>query len=122
MFMRKFWLAASFAAFAATPAFAVDDSIMATRFGNTEHVENSIGHASIYFNADHTFTGKASAVLINLSLKGTWKIDGTNLCLTYDSPPPGEDNPSCAPATAHVIGDTWDSKGRKVTLLKGIVD
>ena len=120
--MRKLLLLASFAAFAATPAFAIDDSIMATRFGNTEHVENTIGHASIYFNADHTFTGKASAVLIHLSLKGTWKIDGNNLCLTYDSPPPGEDNPSCAPATAHVIGDTWDSKGRKVTLIKGIVD
>jgi hypothetical protein len=120
--MRRFWLTVSFAALVATPAFAVDDSIMATRFGNTEHVENTIGHASIYFNADHTFTGKASAVLINLSLKGTWKIQGDNLCLTYDSPPPGEDNPSCAPATAHVIGDTWDSKGRKVTLVKGIVD
>jgi hypothetical protein len=117
--MRNLWLAFAAASLAASPALA-EDSLMASRFGNTEHVETSLGHANMYFAPDHTFTGKASALLFSLPLKGTWKLDGSTLCLNYESPPPGESNPSCSTITSHAIGDTWDSKGRTVTLLKGI--
>lgn len=109
-----------FAMLCGAPALAVDDSVMTGRFGNTEIVHTGLGQAHIYFNPDHTFTGAASALIIHLSLKGTWKIDGDNLCLVYDSPPPGESNPSCAPVAAHAVGDSWDSKGRNITLVKGI--
>jgi hypothetical protein len=118
--MRGLLLAVSLASLATTPALAVDDSVMSTRFGNTEIVDTSLGEAHMYFKPDHTFTGTASALIIHLSLKGVWKIDGDTICLNYESPPPGESNPSCSTIANHAIGDTWDSKGRKITLVKGI--
>jgi hypothetical protein len=117
--MRNFWFGVSLAVLAVTPALA-DDSVMSTRYGNTEVVENTLGEGYVYFNPDHTFTGKGNALIFHAAFKGTWKIDGGTICLTYESPPPGESNPSCAPIEAHNVGDTWDSNGRKVTLVKGI--
>jgi hypothetical protein len=118
--MRRFCFAFSAVALAATPAFALDDSAMASRIGNTVAVESTLGDAHLYFRADHTFTGTGSLAFVHLSLEGIWKLDGGDLCLTYDSPPPGESNPDCSPLTAHKVGDSWDYDGRKVTLVKGI--
>ena len=118
--MRKFCFALAAIVLAATPALAVNESVMATRYGNTEIVTTTLGEGRVWFNADHTFSGKGNALIFHSGFKGTWKISGDNICLTYEDPPPGESNPSCAPIEAHVIGDSWDSDGRKITLVKGI--
>jgi len=33
---------------------------------------------------------------------------------------PGAPNPTCVPATAHKVGDTWTAGGRTITLVQGI--
>jgi hypothetical protein len=116
--MRSVLLATAIFALAATAAFA-DDDLMASRYGNTVIAKSPNGpEAHLYYNADHTFTGKV--IGMDFKLKGTWKIDGTNFCATYDPPLPGMANPACAPLEAHQIGDTWTSGDRTVTLVQGI--
>jgi len=96
-----------------------DDDIMATRYGNTVVSKSANGpEVHMYYNADHTFTGKVIGV--DFALKGTWKADGGNICLTYDPPPPGMTNPVCLPAMAHQVGDTWTTGDRTATLVQGI--
>lgn len=48
-----------------------DDSLMASRFGNTVIAKTKGGgpEAHLYFNADHTFTGKV--IDPSIALKGT---------------------------------------------------
>jgi opacity protein-like surface antigen len=116
--MRSFLIAASLAVLSATAAFAADDSTIATRFGNTVVAKGTFGEVHLYFNADHSFTGKV--VSMNYGLKGSWKIDGDNLCLTYDPVPPGMINPSCAPIAAHKVGESWTANGRAISLVQGI--
>ena len=116
--MRRILFAVSLAACSATTAFAADDSTIAARFGNTVIAKGGVGEVHLYFNADHTFTGKVIAM--DYPLKGAWKIDGDNLCLSYDPPPPGITNPVCQPIAAHNIGDTWQAGDRTVTLVQGI--
>jgi len=119
--MRKIVLT-SLAAFAlaATVAVAADD-VMASRYGNTTVSTDSKGvETKVYYSADHTFTTKQGTQ----SGKGTWKVDGGNLCLTFETPPPGAPNPLCSPAAAHKVGDTWtvgegDQK-RTVKLVAGV--
>lgn len=116
--MRKFMFAAALIAASASTAFAADDSTIASRFGNTVIAKGGFGEVHLYFNADHSFTGKVMAM--NYALKGSWKIDGDNLCLTYDPPPPGITNPACAPVAAHAVGETWTANDRTATLVQGI--
>lgn len=98
-------------------AFAAGD-IMAGYYGNTV-ISKGKGHeVHTYYNADGTLTGKV--IGMSIVLKGTWKVDGTSLCLTYTPPPPTVKNPVCAPADAHQIGDNWAYDGRTVTLVQGI--
>ncbi|HWD49527.1 MAG TPA: hypothetical protein VG309_06340 [Rhizomicrobium sp.] len=119
--MRSILLAASLIALSASTAFAADD-VMANYYGNTVIASGGMVDTHSYYNADHTFTVKAPAV--GMEFKGTWKIEGGNLCRTYDSPPPGISNPLCTPAEAHKVGDTWtmsaNGKSRTLTLLKGV--
>lgn len=121
--MRKIVLT-SLAAFAlaTSVAFAADD-VMATRYGNTTVSTDAKGvETKVYYNADHTFTFKSGTQ----SGKGTWKIDGANICLTYDaaSAQPGVPNPLCLPVTARKVGDTWTTgegdQKRTVKLVAGV--
>jgi len=113
--MRAILLATAFA-IAATAAIA-DDGVLASRFGNTTITKDANGNEThIYYAADHTFTGKQGAN----AFKGTWKIDGGTICLTADPAIPNTPNPTCAPVSAHNVGDTWTAGPYTVSLVAGI--
>lgn len=102
----------------AAPAFA-DDSVMASRFGNTTLVTNSNGRVSkVYYNADHTFTTEDP----KLGIHGTWKVEGSTLCVTFTAHPPKDiPNPECDPVAPHQVGDSWKVGDATVSIAKGIV-
>jgi len=114
--MRKFLIAAAALAFSTTLAFA--DDIMASRYGNTTVTTDSSGtQTKLYYAADGTFTGKQGGQ----GFSGTWKLDSANnLCLSFSQTLPGIANPTCTPASAHKVGDTWGAAGLSVTLVQGI--
>jgi hypothetical protein len=107
-----------------TSAAFADDSVLASRFGNTTIATDTAGgQTKLYYNADHTFSAKMGDRTIN----GTWKVDGGNVCLTYANAtnlPVNMPNPNCLPVIAHNVGDTWitgdGAMKRTVTLVKGI--
>jgi hypothetical protein len=103
---------------ATTAVSFADDDIMATRYGNTVIAKSASNEAHLYYNADHTFTGKV--VGMTIVLKGTWELKGNQICSTYDPPLPGMTNPTCTQLDAHKVGDTWTSGDRTVTLVQGI--
>jgi YD repeat-containing protein len=112
--MRSLLIAAAFA-LTATAAYA--DDVMASRYGNTTITTDASGvQTKLYYNADGTFTGKQGA----FSFSGTWKLDGSTICLTFNPAPPGAPNPTCTPVSAHKIGETWNGGGRTITLVQGI--
>jgi hypothetical protein len=121
--MRAILIGAAAAALFASAAMA-DDSVLASRFGNTTIATEASGQTvKLYYNADHTFTTKSGAQ----TASGTWKLDGGTVCLTYSSAtalPLGMTNPTCVPVTAHAVGDTWTvgdgAQKRTITLVKGI--
>ena len=105
------------AAFALSAGVAFADDIMASRYGNTTVTTDANGVESrIYYSADGTFTGKQASQSFN----GTWKLDGSNICLTFAQPVPGAANPTCLPVAAHKVGDTWRTGDRTVSLVQGI--
>jgi hypothetical protein len=105
-------------------AAMADDSVLASRIGNTTISTGADGTVvKIYYNADHTFGGKLGAQTAG----GTWVLNGNTVCLTYTSPTPlpmGLTNPVCVPVTAHAVGDTWSvgtgDQKRTISLVKGI--
>ncbi len=99
------------------PPSAPSDDLMSARYGNTI-IAKGDHEVHMYFNADHTFTGKV--VDVGFDLKGTWALDGENLCLTYDPTPPTVVNPVCQPFAPHRIGETWTAGDRTMTLVQGI--
>jgi opacity protein-like surface antigen len=123
--MRAILICAASACLLSTAALA-DDSVLASRFGNTTIATDVSGAQSrLYYNADHTFTAKVGPQA--MTIKGTWKIDGGNVCLTYEGAtnlPANMPNPTCLPVSAHNVGDTWTTGDgamkRTVTIVKGI--
>jgi len=114
--MRKFMLCLGAAAVFATAAVA-DDSVLASRFGNTTITKAGGEEIHIYYNADHTFGIKIG----DKKSTGSWKIDGGTLCLTYtDLVPKGASNPTCLPVSAHKVGDSWGAGPYSVSLVAGI--
>jgi len=117
--MRAFLTVSATALLFATAAFA-DDSVLASRFGNTTITKDGAGNeVRLYYNADHTFTVKAGGQTTG----GTWKVDGATVCLTYANPavlPAGTPNPTCVPVSEHKVGDTWGAGPYTVTLVAGI--
>jgi hypothetical protein len=107
-----------------TGAAVADDSVLASRFGNTTIVTDTAGvQTKLHYNADHTFSAKVGDRTVN----GTWKVDGGNVCLTYANAanlPATMPNPTCLPVVAHNVGDAWTTgegaMKRNVTLVKGI--
>ena len=113
--MRTTILAATLAAFTVSLAYAED--IMASRYGNTTIVTDSMGEQTkLYYNADGTLTGKQGGT----TFKGTWKLNKGQVCLTTEPVPQGMTNPFCRPAVARKVGETWKVGDRTVTLAKGI--
>jgi hypothetical protein len=101
-------------------AYAGDDDIMGTRYGNTTLVHETLGTSHIYYKQDHTFTG--GNWILNVS--GKWDIsdtkDGKQICLHWDSTPLGHPNPQCEAVALHQIGDKWTLGGRNFELVQGI--
>ncbi|MDE2134372.1 MAG: hypothetical protein KGM97_03610 [Alphaproteobacteria bacterium] len=118
--MRFTIIAASLVAASAFAAYAGDDDIMGSRYGNTTLVHETLGTSRIWYNKDHTFT----AANWILGVSGKWDIsdtkDGKQICLHYDSAPLGHPNPECEKIEAHKIGDKWTLGGRDFELVKGI--
>src|SRR5882762_1504640 len=103
--MRGLLLGAALVLAASVPAWAGDE-VLASRFGNTTITKDAAGTENhVYYNADHTFTAKQGAN----AAKGTWKIDGSTICLTFETPIPGTPNPACAPVSDHKVGDIWSA-------------
>lgn len=119
--MRMFAISLLTATGFAFGASAADD-VMANSFGNTAIATGGIADTHTVYSPDNTFVMSVPA--FGMQFKGTWKVDGSTLCRTYDSPPPGVTNPLCTPVEAHKIGDTWtataNGQTRTVTLVKGI--
>ena len=103
-----------------SPAIAADD-VMAGFYGNTAVATGGMAELHFHYNPDHSFLMDVPA--FHMQFKGTWKIVGTDLCRTYEKPPPGAENPSCSPVHPRKVGDTWTvttgSETRTVTLVKG---
>ena len=114
--MRAIVLGAALLLSASVPAIAGDE-VLASRFGNTTITKDANGTENhVYYAADHTFSAKNGAT----STKGTWKIDGGTICLTFETPVPGTPNPACAPVSEHKVGDTWTAGPYTVSLVAGI--
>ncbi|MGH6871802.1 MAG: hypothetical protein ACREHE_09865 [Rhizomicrobium sp.] len=113
-------------AFAASAGLArADGDPMASRYGNTiiVHLPNNGPVVHMYYSADHTFSGKVKTGqqgMADFVLRGTWKMEGDQICNTYNPLPPGQKNPSCNAVEDHKVGDTWTSEGRTVSLVQGI--
>lgn len=108
------------AAIVLTPAAALAaNDVMAGYYGNTVVSHSGLGESVIHYRADHKFDGSGSNSMGSMALTGTWVIDAKGeLCRTYDTPPPGVDNPSCMPVASHKPGDSWtyDAGGETVTV------
>ena len=113
--MRTFLLGVAVLAFSSSVALA--DDIMASRYGNTTVTTEANGvQLKFYYNADGTFTGKQG----DQGFNGTWKLDGSTICLTFAQPMAGAPNPTCLPVAAHKVGDSWKGGDRTVSLVQGI--
>jgi hypothetical protein len=119
--MRPFLIAVSLVALTADAAFAAGDP-MQPYYGNTVIATGGMADTHSNYNADHSFVMTAPA--FHMTFKGTWKLDGANMCRTFDTTPPGTPNPLCVPMETHKVGDSWsvtmDGKTRSLTLVQGI--
>jgi hypothetical protein len=118
--MRSIMLAAA-CVLMASPALAFDDSVMSADFGNTLISKGNNGgpEAHIYYNADHSFTGKVLSPAI--ALKGTWSVQGEQFCMHYTPAPFGVKNPACVTITGpHQVGDIWTDGKHQISLVAGI--
>jgi hypothetical protein len=97
----------------ATVTAALADDPMAGTYGNTvtSKSEKTSAVAMLYFNADMTYTVKATDPKGQpVGYGGAWalKDNGASICLTPNLPPntPGAGT-SCSPLTKHAVGDNW---------------
>jgi len=116
--MKRIVLGVAFATALAGAAWAGG---MDSRIGNTTIATDANGVESrIYYNADGTLTGKQA----DQEFEGTWKLDGTTICLTTDPALPDQPNPLCVPFVEHAVGDTWTvgegAQKRTITIVAGI--
>ena len=118
--MRSVLVSVAFTASFIVPAFAGDD-VMSGYEGNTAISTGGMAEVRTYYGPDHTFVMNVPAY--SLRFKGTWAVNGTQICFTYEVPPPGISNPDCSPVQAHKVGDSWvenaDDGQRKLTLVAG---
>jgi opacity protein-like surface antigen len=118
--MRRLLLAVSLTALSASAALA--DDVMAPFYGNTVIGTGGMADTHSNFNADHSFVMTVPA--FHMTFKGTWKLDGSTMCRTFDSPPPGTPNPMCTPFSPRKVGDSWsvtmDGKTRNLSLVPGV--
>jgi hypothetical protein len=101
---------------------AAGPDLMAGYYDNTVISTGGMAEVHIQYNVDHTFVMNVPA--FSLRFKGTWALNGSNICFNYDVTPPGVTNPDCGPVEAHKVGDTWNEKAddgqRQLTLVAGM--
>ncbi len=121
--MRRILLAAAALTLWSGAALAADD-VMAGFYGNTVISTGNGIETRTHYKADGHLEALFSAMGQSASTTGTWKVAAGQLCRTYDSPPQGVVNPSCIPAEAHKVGDSWtvtvNGAVREVKLVAGI--
>jgi hypothetical protein len=100
------------------PEGDVIDSIMQPRFGNTVISRSATTEWHLYFNSDHTFTGRE--IRTNYRVAGTWRIADSDLCMVFQPPLAGTSDPNCKPISAHQLGDNWMVDQSLFTLVEGI--
>ena len=119
--MRSMVLGVACSAWFAVSAWAADD-VMAGFYGNTAVATGGVAETHTSYTADHNFIMKVPSY--GVEFKGSWAVNGSQLCRTFASPPPGIANPLCTPIEAHKVGDTWKigtgSETRTVTLVQGV--
>lgn len=89
----------------------------ASRVGNTVVASDPDGtQTRLYWRPDHSFVARRP----NWQSEGTWRIDGSKLCLHYDVARPGMGTDECmTTAKPQKVGDVWGMADRKVTLVAG---
>jgi hypothetical protein len=100
------------------PESDISDSIMQPRFGNTVISRSATTEWHLYFNSDHTFTGRE--IRTNYRVAGTWRIADSNLCMAFQPPLAGTSDPNCKPISAHQLGDNWTVDQSLFTLVEGV--
>lgn len=118
--MRHFTSLLAFVAFSAAAFAASEDEIMASRYGNTLVIKDSLGTSRVYYNKDHSFL--ATSWLGDVS--GHWKIEDGKMCLYAEKYPftyrLKYKIPECDAIEVKKPGDSWDANGRHYTLVEGI--
>jgi hypothetical protein len=119
--LRTLLLSAALGAACTISAYAADD-VMSGFYGNTAVATGGMAETHTTYTHDHTFSMRVPA--FGVEFKGTWAVNGDQICRTFDSPPPGVSNPLCVPVAAHKVGDTWTMGAggdtRTITLVKGV--
>jgi hypothetical protein len=119
--MRPFLLSVALAAGFAGSAVA-DEDVMAGYYGNTAISTGGMAEVHTVYYQDHTFV--MNVPTFALRFKGTWTLNGANICFTFNVPPPGVTNPDCGPVAAHKVGDTWtenaEDGSRTLRLVSGV--
>jgi hypothetical protein len=107
----------------ATAAFAAptEDELMASRYGNTLVIKDTLGTSRVFYNKDHTF--KALSWLGDVT--GHWKLENGKMCLYAEQYPLlyklKYSIPECDPIEIKKVGDKWDIGSRHYELVAGIV-
>ncbi|MEQ1752917.1 MAG: hypothetical protein ABL973_02150 [Micropepsaceae bacterium] len=122
--MKRILAGFAVAAMSASLALAADDP-MASRYGNTVVIAGPDGKevGRVYYDADHKVVRKFAD---GKEVKGTWSMEGANLCFSQTEPAPATpaEAKQCAPFPgAKAVGDSWEvttPAGKlKATLQKG---
>src|ERR1700679_1133987 len=99
--MRSMLLGVACSAFFAVSAWAADD-VMAGFYGNTTVATGGVAETHTSYTADHAFIMKVPSY--GVEFKGSWAVNGSQLCRTFASPPPPRANPLCPPLAPHTEG------------------
>ena len=90
---------------------ATGPDLMAGYYGNTAISTGGMAEVHIQYNADHTFVMNVPA--FSLRFKGTWAMNGANLCFTYDVTPPGVTKPRLRSGRGAQGGRYVDGESRR---------
>lgn len=131
MAMKTIGRGVAVAALACAVALPAAAANMKARFGNTMLGTRPNGTVlKLYYNKDHSFSGEITVpghegVFVT---KGTWRLNGKNLCVTPEGPQGQKGAESCTLLKGDKVGDTWkttvqgtDGKPveQTVTIVKG---
>jgi hypothetical protein len=119
--MRAILPVIALCAFTVAAFAASEQELMATRYGNTLIIHDSLGTNRVWYNPDHTF--HAASWLGDVY--GHWQIQNGQMCLYAEQYPAlyrlKYSIPECDVIEPHKVGDKWQHSGRDYELVGGIV-